>query len=388
MSYHQASNQSKHSLPKALLSKHSSNQSTMSSSNNVVVNVAEWDTSAIKYMAPKINDKGGKSISLISKQTNRMLHITTPLMMTWGISDFIDDAGNSDGKYSISLNFPNDEYRTPATDEFLVKLKAFEQQILQDAVVNSDTWWGESMSLELCKHTFFPFLKYSKNKDTKKLDLTKPPSIRAKVPCYNGKWGVEIYDTSSRLIFPSENEHVTPMDFVPKLSRVACGLQCTGIWIGGKGWGLTWKMFQCIVKPREVVTVYGKCHINLSTEDKEVLDKQVVPDEGATEEEVLATATATVPVKKVVPPVKVPVVQSVQVEDSDDDDEGPAPAPQSSVPEEEVAVAAVAAAAAAAAAAVEEEVAAVAVVVAVEEEVSPPVQVPAKVIKKIIKKKV
>lgn len=363
-----------------------------SSSKNVVVNVAEWDTSAIKYMAPKINDKGGKSISLISKQTNRMLHITTPLMMTWGISDFIDDAGNSDGKYSISLNFPNDEYRTPATDEFLVKLKSFEQQILQDAVANSETWWGESMSLELCKHTFFPFLKYSKNKDTKKIDLTKPPSIRAKVPCYNGKWGVEIYDTNSRLIFPSENEHVTPMDFVPKLSRVACGLQCTGIWIGGKGWGLTWKMFQCIVKPREVVTVYGKCHINLSTEDKEVLDKQVVPDEGATEEEVLAVAAA--PQQKATPtiPTLAPVqVQApiTQVDDSDDDEPAAAaaapptapPAPvEDSPPPAAVVVATI----------TQDPVVVPPPAVAQEAEAVPSdvPSVPTKVIKKIIKKKV
>ena len=349
----------------------------MSSSKNVVVNVAEWDTSAIKYMAPKINDKGGKSISLISKQTNRMLHITTPLMMTWGISDFIDDAGNSDGKYSISLNFPNDEYHTPATDEFLAKLKAFEHQILQDAVANSETWWGESMSYELCKHTFFPFLKYSKNKDTKKIDLTKPPSIRAKVPCYNGKWGVEIYDTSSRLIFPSENEHVTPMDFVPKLSRVACGLQCTGIWIGGKGWGLTWKMFQCIVKPREVVTVYGKCHINLSTEDKEVLDKQVVPDEGATEEE-LALPPPVAAKKAAAPSVPVPAsapTPATQVDDSDD--------------EADVAVTPVEAPVEAPAPVVQAPVEAP---VEAQEEAAPQEEVaaavPTKIVKKIIKKKV
>lgn len=362
------SNQSKHSFQKHSFQSTHPIKIMSSNSKNVVVNVAEWDTSAIKYMAPKVNDKGGKSISLISKQTNRMLHITTPLMMTWGISDFIDDAGNSDGKYSISLNFPNDEYRTPATDEFLVKLKAFEQQILQDAVANSETWWGESMSLELCKHTFFPFLKYSKNKDTKKIDLSKPPSLRAKVPFYNGKWGVEIYDTNSRQIFPSENEHVTPMDFVPKLSRVACGLQCTGIWIGGKGWGLTWKMFQCIVKPREVVTVYGKCHINLSTEDKEVLDKQVIPDEGVAEEEVVAAATPVqVQVQaqaKVKVEAKAPVPMT-QVDDSDDDEPAAAVAQEDTLPPPPATVEPVS-----------------------EEVVAEAPSVPVKVVKKIIKKKV
>ena len=278
----------------------------------VVLPVSDWNPSAIKYMMPKVNDKGGKSINVISKQSSRSLHISTPLMMTWGIADFVDEKGESDGKFSISLNFPNEEYATPATTGFLDKLKAFENQVLDDAVANSELWWGESMSRELCKHTFFPFLKYSKNKETKKIDLTKPPSIRAKVPCYNDKWGVELYDTNSNLIFPCEDPSRTPPDFVPKLSNIACVLQCGGIWIGGKGWGLTWKMVQGVVKPRITDSVYGKCHISLSSEEKDVLEKQpvVAADEEAAEEEE--------PAKKEV---------DVAVEDSDEEDETPAPAP-------------------------------------------------------------
>jgi hypothetical protein len=304
-------------------------------SKNIVLNTAEWNTSEIKYMNPKVNDKGGKSISIISKQTNRMLHIGTPLLMTWGISDFVDEKGESDGKFSISLNFPNDEYKTAGTDAFLQKLKDFEKQILEDAVKNSELWWGEPMSLELVKHTFFPFLKYSKNRDTKRIDYTKPPSIRAKVPCYDGKWGVEIYDSNQRQLFPTENADLTPMDFVPKLSKVACGLQCTGIWIGGKGWGVTWKLFQCIVKPPERFSVMGACHLSLSNEDKDTLDKEVVAEDAAEEVEAPApvAAPAPAPVKaKVVAPAPAPAPVSTQVEDSDEEDEAPAPPAPEPVP--------------------------------------------------------
>jgi len=298
----------------------SSKQST--SAPKPVINFNDWNTSAVKYMPPKVNDKGAKSIALISNQTNRSLHISTPLMMTRGISDFVDEKGESDGKYSISLNFPNDEYKSKATDDFLLKLKDFENQILDDAVKNSELWWGEEMSREVVKHTFFPFLKYSKNKDTKKIDYTRPPSIRAKVPYYDGKWAVEIYNPSSELIFPCDNSMMTPMDFVQKLSNVACVLQCSGIWIGGKGWGLTWKMIQCVVKPREVVSVYGKCHIELSSEDVDKLSKPVVASDTLAVEDVDDAD---------VEPSMNPVV-STEVEDSDVEDAAPvkvatAPAP-------------------------------------------------------------
>jgi len=275
----------------------------------IVLSVSEWKPSAIRYMQPKVNDRGGKSISIISTQSNRSLHTSTPLMMTWGIADFVDEkTGESDGKFSISLNFPNPDFATPATTDFLDKLKEFENQILQDAVANSEAWFGEEMTLPVVKHTFFPFLKYTKDKTTKKIDPSKPPSIRAKVPNYNGRWAVEIYDTKQQRIFPCENENMTPMDFIPKKSNVACVLQCGGLWFGGKGWGLTWKLVQCVVKPQEVVSVYGRCHIQLSMDDINRLDTPPAIKDDEEEE-------------------SVPVPVSTEVDDSDAEEEAVVAAP-------------------------------------------------------------
>ena len=113
-------------------------------STPIVINSSEWNTAAVRYMQPKVNDRGGKSINIISTQSNRSLYVSTPLLMTWGISDFVDDKGESDGKFSMSLAFPNETYATPATNDFLAKLKAFENQILDDAVKNSEAWFGET----------------------------------------------------------------------------------------------------------------------------------------------------------------------------------------------------------------------------------------------------
>ena len=284
-------------------------------SKNIVLNVGDWNTSEVKYMAPKVNDKGGKSVTIISKQTNRTLNITTPLMMTWGISDYVDEkTGESDGKYSISLVFPNDDYKSDATDSFLQKLKDFENQVLDDAVKNSELWFGDTLNREVIKHMFFPILKYSKNKDTKKVDYTRPPTIRAKVPNYGGKWGIEIYDTQSNLIFPCENPNMTPMDFVPKMSSVACVLGFSQLWVGGKGFGVQLKMIQCVVKPRLVESVYGKCHIELSSAEKTQIETQKIPEvaEALEEGEILATTRTEVSVADTAP--------ITEVADSDDDE--------------------------------------------------------------------
>jgi len=274
----------------------------MSTTKPIVVSIPEWEPSNVRYMQPKINDRGAKSITLISTQSNRALHLSTPLMKTWGIADYVDEKGESDGKFSMSLIFPNEDYETAGTTQFLEKMKSFENQILDDAVKYSEAWFGEDLSREVVKHNFFPFLKYSKDKNTKKTDYTKPPTVRARIPNYNNKWGVEIYDTNQDRIFPSENEDLTPMDFVPKLSSVACVLQCGGLWFGGKGWGLTWKVNQIVVKPREVISVYGKCHIQLSQDEMKEIEES--PSFDPVDSDQVAVAQPTI---------------NIEVADSDDD---------------------------------------------------------------------
>jgi len=294
------------------------------SKSPVVLSVADWAPSNARFMQPKVNERGGKSISIISGQSNRGLHISLPFLNTWGISDYVDEkTGESDGKYSISLSFPSEEYATPATREALDKLKAFENYILDMAVQNSEVWWGEQMSREVAKHTFFPFLKYSRNKDTKKIDLTKPPTIRAKVPMYDGRWNVEIYNTKAQMEFPADDTS-TPMDHIPPRSQVACVLQCGGIWIGGKGWGLTWKLFQCVVKKnQQAMSLRGVCNVVLDPAD---MEQSSTP--------ALSVAAPTVASTSI--PAPVPVAPSPMVGDDgvDDgvDDEPPAPTPTVPVP--------------------------------------------------------
>ena len=279
-------------------------------SKSIVMSMNDWDTGAVRYMQPKLNERGGKSINVISTQTNRSLHVSTPLLMTWGISDFVGENGESDGKFSMSLSFPNEQYHTAQTRACLEKFRAFENQILDDAVKNGEVWFGEEMSREVAKHTFFPFLKYPKDSNTKKTDYTKSPTLKARVPNYNNKWNVEVYDTSQTLLFPSEDDGLTPMDFVPKKSHVACVLQCGGLWVGGKGWGITWKLTQCVVKPTEVISVLGRCHIQLTDEELSSAPTAQSDDEASNNDTAAAIADT-------------PVVDDSEEEDEEEEDEEP-----------------------------------------------------------------
>ena len=277
-----------------------------------VLTFDSWDTNSVRYMQPRITDRGGRMISIISSQSNRGLKLTTPQLMTWGVSDYVDPAtGESDNRYTIQLSFPLENYQTPETDTFLEKLKQFEQRVLADAVQHSEAWFGRTRSREVIEETYFSYLKYSKDKLTKKPDHSKPPSFRPKVHYQNGEWkNLEIYDPQQTLLFPDkDNTNLTPVDLIPKSSKVMCLIQCTGIWTaGGNSWGVSWKLIQCIVKPRENYTVFGKCQIPMSDEDQNKMEKQeiAIKEPINEEEEVVFEAAKE---------------KSTEVEDSDEEAE-------------------------------------------------------------------
>lgn len=274
-----------------------------------------WNPSDIVFKPFKKNDRGGGSVSILTNQlTVKMLRINTPLMYTWGISDYVDDkTGESDGRFTMTLNFPNEDYATADTNALLEKFKEFENVVLDMAVENSEKWFGKKLSRELCEDRFFSSIKYRKNKDTGSFDYDKPPSLRIRVPCYDGKWGITLFDSDKNLIFPSEDpdNQKTPPDLVEKQSNIACAIQCGGIWFGGKGWGVTWRLNQAVVHRKKKYDFNNDvCIIDLSNDDKQRLENPLQSEVQSSE--VIEEA---------------PQVDDTKVEDSDEDKEEPTPPP-------------------------------------------------------------
>ena len=256
------------------------------------------------YRAAKINAQGGKNIRIVNKATQTGLRLSTPLMLTWGLSDYVDpQTQQGNGKFEMALQFPMEEYKTHDTELFLENIKRFEQKILDDAFKNSKEWFGKQhKNPDIIAELFTPMLKYPKIKGTSEPDLNKAPSIRLKVPNYDNVWKVEIYDEDEGKLFPyPENPSVTPLDFIKKGTNVACLIQCAGIWFTNGKFTVSWQLVQAVVqKPRE--SIVGKCFIKINSKEKEILKKQVVVDDEPT----VFTQQATT---------------SIEVADSDEEDE-------------------------------------------------------------------
>ena len=243
----------------------SSYKANTSSNATKFIKTSEWDVQANRYMQPKLTDKGLKMVSIISNQRNKKLHIQLPNMICWGIEDFTDQqTGESDGKFKIKLHFRDDA--SEETKEALAKLQAFEEQVIKDAIANSEAWFGKKQGREIIEHMHFPFLKCGRNKESKEPDPTRGFYFAPKVNCYSEKWDLEVFDVESKtMVFPSEDESLTPMDFITKGSEVTCGIECKYIWLGAKGWGISWALKQCVVKPKTNENAEGLLQLDVES---------------------------------------------------------------------------------------------------------------------------
>lgn len=241
-----------------------------------------FNVNDIMYTTPKATPQGAKSVNILNKKTKTGLTLSTPLMLTWGASEFVDQAsGVGDGKFTLSLQFPGKEYENDDTTAFLKNMKALEDKIKADALVYSKEWFGKvHKSADVVDALWTPMLKYSKDKSTGDYDYSRPPTLRIKLPQWEGVFKSEIYSEDGDKLFPSsDTPSVTPLEYLKKGSNIMTLIQFAGIWFVNGKFSASWKLIQAVVqKPK--ATLQGQCFIKMKTQDKEKLkNQQVVDDE-------------------------------------------------------------------------------------------------------------
>ena len=240
---------------------------------NMIINATTFSPDEdTKYMKPKINKSGGKSVGVLNSSSGKSLYLSTPLMLTWGVSEFVDDKTGRK-TYDMSLQFPREDYSTAATEKFLENITAFQAKLKADAIVNSKEWLNKSkMSPEVVDALFHPMLKHPKDPETGEPDYTRAPTLRVKLDYWDEKFTCEVYDLEQKLVFPNDDSDVMPMQLIEKGSNVAVVIRCGGLWFANGKFGCTWKLVQAVVKPK--ASLKGRCFITLSADETEKMKAQ------------------------------------------------------------------------------------------------------------------
>ena len=279
--------------------------------SNAIIDGTKIDTSVFSYSAPKANPSGGKVVNLYNKHFKESLTLSTPLMLTWGAQEGMDQARNPTGKYTMSLQFPNGDYASPETDAFLASMRNLESKIREDALTYSKEWFGKEIkSADVMEEKFNVMLRHpKKEKGSAEMDLNKPPTLSVKVPCWRGVWQSEIYDEEGQPLFlkGKSSPELTPLEFLKPKTLVICLIQCGGLWFVNGKVSITWNLKQAIVqKPKMSSIVEGTCFLKPKTSDIERIKSQ--PETEVVVDEVAVCSTI--------------------VEDSDEEDELPPPTPK------------------------------------------------------------
>ena len=248
---------------------------------SAIVDGTNIDLSVFSYSAPKPNPAGGKVVNLYNKHFKESLTISTPLILTWGAQEGVDQMKNPTGKWTLALQFPNSEFPNPECQAFLESMRRLEAKVKADAMTYSKEWFGKTItSSEVMDEKFNVMLRHPKIKGTQEPDVSKAPTLTVKIPCWSGVWKPEIYDEDGNGLYINGkvNSHLTPLEFLKPKTHVICLLQCGGLWFVNGKVSITWNLKQAIVqKPK--VSMEGQCFLKPKAADKEKLRALPPPED-------------------------------------------------------------------------------------------------------------
>ena len=266
-------------------------------SNNTIVDGTNIDLSVMSYSAPKPNPTGGKVVNLYNKYAKESITISVPLMGSWGAQESKEVVGKSadgkpitkgTGKYTMSLQFAKGQYATPDADKFLEQIKLLEQKIKQDAMTYSKEWFGKEIkSMDVMDEKISPMLKYPKIKGSEERNLSEPPSLTLKLPCWKDVWQTSVFDEDYNPLYVKGKSEpgVTPLDYLVNTSKApiqVIGLiQCGGLWFVGSPAkvSITWNLKQVIVRKPKVSSISDDtCFLTIRPNDMEALMKAPQPE--------------------------------------------------------------------------------------------------------------
>jgi hypothetical protein len=299
-----------------------------------IVDGTNIDVNVFEYSKPKPNPTGGKVVNLLNKHFKQSLTISTPLMLTWGAQEGQDPGTKlPNGKWSMALQFPSDDYATPEATAFLRSMRAIESAVKRAAMKNSVEWFGKEIkSEEVIEEKFNVMLRHPKvEKNSAIIDYNRPPTLTVKIPQWKGGvWKPEVYDEDGEPLYINgkTNSHLSPLEFLKPKSHVICLIQCGGLWFVNGKISITWNLLQAMVqKPK--ATIEGTCFLRPKNTEKERMktlpppEDDIDPDGAPTtivddsddEDLNMAKASASHVPEPIAKPVEEPVVSVPAVEE-------------------------------------------------------------------------
>lgn len=225
------------------------------------------------FRPPKKNAQGGFSVFVQFKSpttgTFENGYIQTPRMaLPFGVSVLdVNDGGQMRKKYSLDASFRGKE-SNPQLQQFWDFVKAFDDRVIEEAVKNSEAWFGKKMSEEVIREFYRGWRKEAK--DPKWAD-----TIKSKMQMRYDKLDVELFNET--------REHIQPDDITTGSDTVQL-VMCSSLWFVNKNFGPTFNLVQAKIYAPAQLKGYALRDLPEDIDEKPA-KRQRVEDEPAAEAE-------------------------------------------------------------------------------------------------------
>jgi hypothetical protein len=212
------------------------------------VNICKINASDISFSEPKKNKQGGISVSF--KYLNQNVQFRFPQFAFPG-GVLVKENQNKDGStttsYTMSASLqgcdPYGQEPAAGTDDVQKAynfLREFQEAVIKAATDNSPKWFGKKREISSVRDSFNKFLSVSQENTSEGWvpNGKYPPSVRFKLPVYDGKVCMDIIDDASNDVTVGH-----PSDLPDAFGKgCACKIIAQGsIYVIGQAFGLTWK---------------------------------------------------------------------------------------------------------------------------------------------------
>jgi len=202
-----------------------------------VVSPSSFSPSNVTFSPVKLLESGGKQAYL--NYDNRPLVMQVGSLETpFGLSVF-DKIPGAAPKYTVELNLRghDDPVGNPKTASIFNALNSLDEYLIDTGVKNSRSWFKADLNRDMVKMLYTPTMRFAKDAEGNLKPY--PPTLKIQLRKRDGKFETVVYDDKKRPLADVPIE-----DVIVKRSMLTVLIQCTGVWITGGKFGLSWKAVQ------------------------------------------------------------------------------------------------------------------------------------------------
>lgn len=195
------------------------------------------DVSKISFGTAKLLN-GGARVVPVSYDGKQFIFQTARMSCSYGMSKWGEGAAS---KYSVDGSFKNKD-TNKSMEHFYDFLMSLDKFMVDKGVENSVEWFKKKhTNTEVVAALYSHTVRFPKDKETGEITDKYPPTFKMNLPVKDGKATCQVYDSKHNLIDVMNGMNL-------KGAIVSAIIKCTGVWLAGGNYGLSFRVEQLRVE--------------------------------------------------------------------------------------------------------------------------------------------